>query len=62
LFFKLEQTKLHLEQSYFNKLVIDALQHSHVSRKSIKMDLENVEDAMLDLEEDMKYVDELTTF
>jgi len=62
LFFKLEQTKLHLEQSYFNKLVIDALQHSHVSMKNIKMDLENVEDAMLDLEEDMKYADELTTF
>jgi hypothetical protein len=30
--------------------------------KSIKMDLENVEDAMLDLEEGMKYADELTTF
>ncbi len=62
MFFKLEQTKLHLEQSYFNNLVIDALQHSHVSMKSTKMDLENVEDAMLDLEEDMKYADELTTF
>jgi hypothetical protein len=62
LFFKLEQTKLHLEQSYFNKLVIDALQHSHVSMQNIKIDLENVEDAMLDLEEDMKYANELTTF
>lgn len=60
-FFKLEQTKLHLEQAYYTKVTLDALENSHHVLKNMKMNLENVEEIMLDLEEDMNYVGELSS-